>query len=608
MKSKGERLLRYYKCTLAPFSYLFSQKLKKRITTKLNWVVGVLLIALPLLSFFISSRIFLQAILLGFTAVTSLFLVFKKRCTCRMPFLYNILYLLIIVATAGLLITNSIQNVSFHLALIPIFSFYFVKVANSPKASIFIFNGLLITVFSEIILLLLSFFNAAISFYPNDSILSILLSCQFAFLAPKIIVLIQSRIGNITSRIGLLIGIGFLSYLILFLTSGRAGLLSFSITIFFLNLKYFRKSIHSIKVVLISVLVIFSGLLLFVKLESSNGRILIYKVVVSSIKPIQLLTGIGYGQFKAQYNHYQSAYFSKHQINNSEALLADNTYYAFNDPFQLILELGIIGLAVLLIFIVTLLKKIKSDLRNGLLENSTLYGAYLCIFSFLISSLFSYPLQVINILPLFLLSLAIVFGSNRHESESVSETIKPNMLRIKFLLYSVFSFYLLFLGYKLLNTYYKIKEAENLAKVGFKRKSVAIYTDLSNDMIVDENIYYPFALELSKLNKTDSAIIILEKSIKYIYNDHSALLLANLYYDKGQLQLADSLYKEAVFINPKSFRNRFALFTYYADTRQRDKSLYWGKSIIELKPKVPSETVTNIKKQTSNILQKLQQY
>ncbi len=181
----------------------------------------------------------------------------------------------------------------------------------------------------------------------------------------------------------------------------------------------------------------------------------------------------------------------------------------------------------------------------------------------------------------------------------------PNVLRIKFLLYAGFSVFLLFLGYKFLNIHYKIKEAENFAKAGFKKKSIALYSNLSNDMIVDGNIYYPFAMELAKLNKTDSAIIVLKKSIRYIYNDHSALLLAKLYYEKGLLNLAERFYKETVFINPKSFRYRFALFTFYVETKQKDKSIYWGKSILELKPKVPSESVANIKNRTVDILQKI---
>jgi len=570
-------------------------------------IIGALSLALPVVQFFCTSHLFIEAILLllsflcFFLLAISGYLNNEKQ---EKRVLLPSIILILLIITGFFFSAVAAFSLSKYLGLSALFLFFITT--NNNFFNLFISKGVFIIVTFEIILYLISLPIPTVFFYPNNSILSILLSCQFAFLAPVTISLIQNCISKKTNRLLLLFSIVFFCYLILFLSSGRAGFISFSITLFILNINYFRKISLSRKIIMILFAFVLLCSLYFIKANSSNGRTLIYKVILTSINQIQLFTGIGYGQFKAQYNHYQSDYFSKHPIDNSEALLADNTYYAFNDPFQLILELGIIGISVLLIFIKTLGKKLKSDLPNGLQENSILYGAYLCIFSFLTSSLLSYPFQVISILPLFLLSLAIVFGSNRQESKSVNDTIKPIFQWAKFLLYLVFSIFLLFLGYKYLNIHYKMKEAENLSKAGLKRKSVAIYSDLSNDMIVDGSIYYPFAMELAKLNKTDSAIIVLEKSIKYIYNDHSALLLANLYFDNGQLQLADRFYREAVLINPKSFSNRFALFIFYVNTKQKDKSLYWGRSIIELVPKIPSETVTSIKYQTANILQKIQ--
>lgn len=567
-------------------------------------IIGVLSLTLPIIQFFCTSQLFIGAILILLSFLSLFYTSFYSNKVQQKNQIILLPLILILLIIAWIFINPiSAHDFSIYLAWSALFIFFITTINYDSNSLISI--GVFLIVILEIILLLISFFNKTISFFPNNSILSILLSSQFAFIAPKMLSYIKNRVRKKTNRQLLLFSIVSLSYLFLFISSGRAGLISFSLTIFILNINYFKRSILSKKIIIISITLILLGSLFFVKLNSSNGRILIYKIVLTSINPIQFFTGMGFGQFKVQYNHYQSDYFSKHPINNSEALLADNTYFAFNDPLQLILELGIIGLAILVIFIKTLRKKFISDLRNGLLVNSTLFGAYLCVFSFLSSSLFSYPFQVPNILPLFLLSLAIVFGSIRQEAKMTNDVKTPNVLRIKFLLYAGFSVFLLFLGYKFLNIHYKIKEAENFAKAGFKKKSIALYSNLSNDMIVDGNIYYPFAMELAKLNKTDSAIIVLKKSIRYIYNDHSALLLAKLYYEKGLLNLAERFYKETVFINPKSFRNRFALFTFYVETKQKDKSIYWGKSILELKPKVPSESVANIKNRTVDILQKI---
>lgn len=61
--------------------------------------------------------------------------------------------------------------------------------------------------------------------------------------------------------------------------------------------------------------------------------------------------GIGIGNFQVLYGHYQAAYFGAGQYSIKELLLADNTYYAFNDYFQLIIEIGIDGLIILILIV-----------------------------------------------------------------------------------------------------------------------------------------------------------------------------------------------------------------------------------------------------------------
>ncbi|HET9057326.1 MAG TPA: O-antigen ligase family protein [Chitinophagaceae bacterium] len=575
---------------------------------KSSIIIGVLGLALPIIHFFCQSQLFVRSLLFLLSSL-SFFLLTTSGCLNNTNQKSRIILLPIILISliiTGIFInTLSAYRLLNHLALFVLFAFFITTINNFSNS--FITKCIFFIVILEIALLLTSFFNTSVVFYPNNSILSILLSSQFAFLAPQAKSFIQSRIVKKTNRLFLLFSVVIFCYSVLYFTHGRTGIVSFSLTLFLLNINLFRKVSLWKKVVTISAIFILLGVLFFMKLNSSNGRLLIYKIVLTSIKPVQFFTGIGYGQFKAQYNHYQSNYFSNHPINTGEAFLADNTYYAFNDPLQLILELGIIGLTILVIFAYVIRKKFISDLQNERLKNSFLFGAYLCIFSFLSSSLFSYPFQVLIILSFFLFSLAIVFGSTEKKNKLVNSIGKFDKHTLRLILLLSISALLLFFSYRSLKAHYKIKEAENLAKAGFKRKSVVMFANLSNDRFIDKNIYYPFAMELSKLNETDSAISVLKKSIKYIYNDHSALLLANLYYDKGLLSLAEHFYKESVYINPKSFRNRFALFTFYIDTKQNDKSLYWGKSIIELKPKIPSEAVMNIKIQTANTLQKIQQ-
>lgn len=173
------------------------------------------------------------------------------------------------------------------------------------------------------------------------------------------------------------------------------------------------------------------------------------------------------------------------------------------------------------------------------------------------------------------------------------------------LIYPVIAAGFVFIVLKITDAYQLSSEADQLSKAGFKKKSVSVYSRLSKNLIIDPNTYYQFAIALANLKKTDSAIILLDKSMQYLYNDQSATLMANLYYEKGLQNLADSFYRQAVFINPKSFRNRFDLFQFYVEMNKKSEAIYWGNSILNMPIKIASRTVVQIKKETYNLLNQI---
>ena len=564
----------------------------------------VLWLALPCLLFFCTSTIFLNAVLLVLSSACFLIIALEiaSKKSIQSKYCFLIILFLIIILVIFLIKIIPIQTVVNSVAILAFSSVFIILGFKLPNTVTL--KSIFFITFLESFLFLFTKISSSSLFYPNNSILSILLSCQFAFLLPTVKNLIQKHYSNKNNLINILIV--FLFCLILVFTGGRAGLISFTAILIIMYSKFFKINLRAYKFFSLIILLICFSFLFIKKVDSSNGRILIYKVVFNNITPSQLITGVGYGKFKVKYNHYQSNYFSTNPINSSEALLAGNTYFAFNDPFQLLVEIGIIGLIIFIFLILLLVKRFITDTRsNDLFNNPNLLGAYLCIFSFLFSSLFSYPFQVILILPIFLLAVAIIYNAGLPKTIIFSFNSKFTFKTITFLSFFAATFLTLFFSLKYFSIYFKVKEAEKLALGGFKKRAATIYAQMYNDIIVAPNIYYPFAVELNKLNEIDSALIVLNKSTTYIYNDFSAILLADLYYKKGQLNYADSFYSDAVFINPKSFRNRYALFTFYLETKQYTKALFWGNSIIELKPKIPSDVVTGIKNKTTKLLENI---
>lgn len=239
-----------------------------------------------------------------------------------------------------------------YLFLLALFLFYkivitFLSINEKANENFSISRLYIIMIIIEIVYFVLPKKNVPFYFFPNDSIFSILFAAQLIFVTPYLKKYNENFVKNkILARLFPICYI-LLSYCFLFYTKGRGGILGFTIAICILNFSYLKLKIGYFRGI-----IIFSGLLLLLltyKSNSSGGRLLIYKVITTQLEPKELITGIGYGKFMVKYNDLQAKYFSKKSIDSKEALLANNTHYMFNDPLQLIIETGLIGLIILCI-------------------------------------------------------------------------------------------------------------------------------------------------------------------------------------------------------------------------------------------------------------------
>lgn len=84
-------------------------------------------------------------------------------------------------------------------------------------------------------------------------------------------------------------------------------------------------------------------------------------------------TGHGVGSFEAKYMDYQADYFKEYGSQNRYAMLADNVKQPFNEYLGVLINFGIVGLALLWVWWGRLCIVIgKSYTRK---ENSSLYFA-----------------------------------------------------------------------------------------------------------------------------------------------------------------------------------------------------------------------------------------
>lgn len=325
--------------------------------------------------------------------------------------------------------------------------------------------------------------------------------------------------------------------------------------------------------------------MVFLKTGSSQGRVLIYKVIAGNVSLHDLVTGIGPGQFRAQYNTWQARYFEHHDMNSREALLADNTFYAFNDYLQLVIERGIAGLVftgVVFICFVLALREIKRMHSNSNLAA----GASAAITTLAVAGLFSYPFQNWWIIAFTLLCAGIILYTI-----AKGAIIKYAIGVMIFLLASCS-------GYRAVQLQLREQakhKALELAQLGYKQESLNQLRQLTHQWPKDGHILYLYARELYMAGKADSALVYLQQSTRYINTLENCRLFARIFDENGDTANAERYYLQAVYMVPNRFESRYDLVRFYVKVYDMPRATYWACSVLKLPVKVASAKAGGIK-------------
>ena len=187
----------------------------------------------------------------------------------------------------------------------------------------------------------------------------------------------------------------------LLIADSRAAFLSVLIGLIVMWGDWFRKWFQKYKlatfILFAGTIVTLSCLLYFYRPASANARGLIWRVSAGMIaeKP---LFGHGVGAFDREYMLYQADYFEQHP-ESPLAMVADNAAYPYNELVHVLIELGIVGGILLSVVFFAGFAFRSSDKINQLIKAG--------LVAFLVFSLFSYPVEVIELLIL----PAVLLGS-----------------------------------------------------------------------------------------------------------------------------------------------------------------------------------------------------
>lgn len=427
--------------------------------------------------------------------------------------------------------------------------------------------------------------NSAILYSPNRSILGALFGCYLIFLLPTAFKSLTSQHATLAKKL-LIIAIIIWSIINLIYLNSKASWFAFiccSMVYFFHLVKSIKQKKQIISFLLLTITAI-APLLYFYKVNSTYGRLLIYKISLGIFKQ-NWVWGIGNGNFKTQYNLYQAKYFSENGLENKYAFLADNTYFAFNDLLQLFIENGlflgsgiVIGFALFLKLTISLIK------RNG--KHSVFIPPFLGIIFLLINSFFSYPLEHLPLAILAILFLAFLSLGIKHDYLILNKSLTGRFLKATQLGISC-----ILIIYFLNFSYYKIQshDAFELSAMGYKTDSRKIYSKLYNSNILHGATLFQYANEMRDSKNLNQALQIISTSSQLHVNNEVFLLMGSIQSELGNKLEAEKNYKTAISMVPNRMKSRFELLLFYVENKDTVNVIKWANSILTMRIKSKSE-------------------
>lgn len=316
-----------------------------------------------------------------------------------------------------------------------------------------------------------------------------------------------------------------------------------------------------------------------IKIDSANGRLLIWRCSIDMICDNPLL-GYGPWGFHANYMNYQAHYF-QYNPNSMYQLLADDVKNPFNETLNLLIQFGLVGISMIGILIIG---AIKQYINNQTSEKRT---ALITIIILVIYSSFSYPFSY----PL----PCVVFGGSLvilYSGETPIRTLHKNHQYI----------------------YCFIITCAIAACVHITRNFLAMkdlhtainYTSLKNDNSIKKKFsaisqlndspyyHYSYAAALNKIHsfhESNEELLICQNKIT---NYDIQLLFADNYTNLEQYDMAEKHLLQASYMCPNRFMPYYQLVLLYDKIGAYEQAYYIALQIQNKPIKIPSATVNDI--------------
>jgi hypothetical protein len=385
-----------------------------------------------------------------------------------------------------------------------------------------------------------------------------------------ILYLTQSRASWMALCVGVLILLGSSKKNLVFLKNNKKRAFGILVGVFFLGI---------------------SSLFLLYKIntDSVDGRTLIREITLAKIKEKPIL-GNGIQNFTGIYNNAKATYFLTEKRDWKTIKVGDYVSVALNDYFQVIFEIGFLGLALIMAILFFVMKGMVMNPKTRL--GVTLLVCF-CFLAFFTSVLYNPNAMIYGI---WALSIITVFGKDNTLIIAIKNRFVINFLAILWLATSCF---IGFVFYKKTTALYSFKTVvdNNDQKVHDKLDDFSLQF-IQDDPFVEFRVGY----EKYQDGDTTMGLQLMENSVRKDPVPKANTALADLYFNQKNYARVTQLLQSNTGIEPSRFEPLANLMQFYAQTNQIDKEVAMAQKIIDLPVKINAPKVLEYKKKARLVL------
>jgi O-antigen ligase len=389
----------------------------------------------------------------------------------------------------------------------------------------------------------------------------------------------------------LAIAMGIILVVAVILSASRAGIFSLiaaGSAIFFYKIKI---GIRWKWAIVVALLLISLAGLYFLKKDSADGRLLIWRCTWEMIKdkPVQ---GFGYGGFNANYMNYQAKYFEANP-DSQFVMLADNVNRPFNEYLLLLVNFGLFGLVPLILILYRLGQIYKYNRHKTRLG----YTAYGCLLSIAVFALFSYPLTYPFVWVMGLSSITILFHPLWRTEKKFFYAIRPvNILAVLLVGY---------LTYDRMTVEMKWKQIASQSLMGKTEQVLPEYKILYNKLKGNELFLYNYTAELNFVKRYEESLQA-GKECERLFADYDLqMIMADNYRQLKRYKGAENYYIKASRMCPVRFIPLYELAKIYLEEGREGEALALANTILAKKVKTPSPTVSMIRNEMRRMIKNI---